>query len=137
MFIKSFEEIVPYSDAVVSVEIYESGEGVDYQVGQLASYINATFEVDPEAFRPGQTQCMAFVDKNNKWDASICKTDIDVANLQIKCSCNAFSANRISVLTDPTLKLAAPITFPERKDNKDFSKDKQRLNVNVDDISQG
>ena len=55
MFIKSFEEIVPYSDAVVSVEIYESGEGVDYQVGQLASYINATFEVDPEAFRPGQT----------------------------------------------------------------------------------
>ena len=100
------------SKARLSVNVYEPGTDTTHTMGELSGQTIATFDLDQATFHSNQTVCMGFAEAEQIWKSDLCKWEINVERVQMKCTCNAFSSELIGIFTDFTRILGARIPFP-------------------------
>ena len=82
-------------------------------MGELSGQTIATFDLFPDTFQPNQTVCMAYSETRRIWDSDLCITELQVATIQQRCTCNAFESRKVGLFTDSTRVLGQPVSFPE------------------------
>ena len=82
-------------------------------MGELSGQTIATFDLFPDTYQSNQTVCMAYSETRRIWDSDLCITELQVATIQQKCTCNAFESKRVGLFTDSTRVLGQPVSFPE------------------------
>lgn len=55
---------------------------------------------------------MAYAEQEKRWSSDLCKSELLVEDVQMKCDCNSFNSEMIGIFTDFTRKLGDPVTFP-------------------------
>jgi hypothetical protein len=82
-------------------------------LGDITGTFEVRFEIDPNTFRNNQTVCMAQSKASNTWEADLCKSELDVQSVVMKCSCNGYKSNFAGLFTDSLRTLdVAKIPFP-------------------------
>lgn len=46
------------------------------------------------------------------WSGDLCKSELSVEDVTLKCTCNAFDSTLIGVFSDFTRTLGEPVVFP-------------------------
>lgn len=100
------------SKARLQATIYELGSATRYSMGELSGQNIATFAIDRDTYHSDQTICMGYSKSTNKWQGDLCKSELSVEDVTMKCVCNAFDSNLVSVMTDYTRVLGQPVDFP-------------------------
>ena len=56
---------------------------------------------------------MGYSKTSKSWKSDLCKSELNVEDVTMKCTCNAFDSNLIGVFSDFTRTLGETVTFPE------------------------
>jgi hypothetical protein len=81
-------------------------------MSQLSGSTIATFAIERSSFFNNQTVCMGYSKTTESWKGDLCKSELNVEDVTMKCTCNAFNSNLIGVFSDFTRTLGETVTFP-------------------------
>ena len=125
-----------YSRGALQVSVYENGTGIRFPMGELSGQTIATFDLYPDTYRSNQTVCMAYSETRKIWDSDLCITELDVATIQQKCTCNAFDSRKVALFTDSSRALGETIDFPEieRDQYQDMYYDFEKVSTTVNEV---
>ena len=82
-------------------------------MSQISGQTNATFAIDRSTYYSNQTVCMGFSKSEQRWSSQLCRSELHIDDVAMKCTCNAFDSDQIGVFSDFTRELGETVVFPE------------------------